>query len=32
VATAVESEPVLHGALLTGLDAVREEVFGSTAS
>lgn len=28
VATEVESEPVLHGALLTGLDAVREEVFG----
>jgi predicted NBD/HSP70 family sugar kinase len=32
VSTEVESEPVLHGALLTGLDAVREEVFGSTAS
>jgi hypothetical protein len=31
VSTEVESEPVLHGALLTGLDAVREEVFGSTA-
>ncbi|GAA2598427.1 ROK family transcriptional regulator [Dactylosporangium fulvum] len=31
VATEVESEPVLHGAILTGLDAVREEVFGSTA-
>jgi hypothetical protein len=30
VSTEVESEPVLHGALLTGLDAVREEVFGST--
>ncbi|WP_432986534.1 ROK family transcriptional regulator [Dactylosporangium sp. CA-233914] len=31
VATEVASEPVLHGAILTGLDAVREEVFGSTA-
>lgn len=30
VVTEVESEPVLHGALLTALDAVREEVFGST--
>jgi predicted NBD/HSP70 family sugar kinase len=30
VSTEVESEPVLNGALLTGLDAVREEVFGST--
>ena len=30
VATEVPEEPVLHGALLTGLDAVREEVFGST--
>jgi predicted NBD/HSP70 family sugar kinase len=30
VNTGVESEPVLNGALLTGLDAVREEVFGST--
>jgi predicted NBD/HSP70 family sugar kinase len=30
VATEVASEPVLNGALLTGLDAVREEVFGST--
>ena len=29
-ATEVESEPVLHGALLTALDAVRDEVFGST--
>ncbi len=29
VPTEVESEPVLHGAILTGLDAVREEVFGS---
>jgi predicted NBD/HSP70 family sugar kinase len=31
VPTEVESEPVLHGAILVGLDAVREEVFGSTA-
>jgi predicted NBD/HSP70 family sugar kinase len=30
VSTEVASEPVLIGALLTGLDAVREEVFGST--
>jgi predicted NBD/HSP70 family sugar kinase len=30
VSTEVESEPVLNGALQTGLDAVREEVFGST--
>src|SRR4051812_48024140 len=30
VSTGVESEPVLNGALQTGLDAVREEVFGST--
>jgi predicted NBD/HSP70 family sugar kinase len=30
VATEVASEPVLNGALLTGLEAVREEVFGST--
>jgi predicted NBD/HSP70 family sugar kinase len=30
VSTEVASEPVLNGALLTGLDAVREEVFGST--
>ena len=30
VGTEVPSEPVLNGALLTGLDAVREEVFGST--
>jgi predicted NBD/HSP70 family sugar kinase len=29
VSTEVASEPVLNGALLTGLDAVREEVFGS---
>ena len=31
VPTEVESEPVLLGAILVGLDAVREEVFGSTA-
>ncbi|GAA3301448.1 MULTISPECIES: ROK family transcriptional regulator [Dactylosporangium] len=31
VPTEVGAEPVLHGAILTGLDAVREEVFGSTA-
>jgi predicted NBD/HSP70 family sugar kinase len=30
VGSEVPSEPVLNGALLTGLDAVREEVFGST--
>ena len=30
VITEVESEPVLHGALRTALDAVRDEVFGST--
>jgi predicted NBD/HSP70 family sugar kinase len=30
VSTDVASEPVLNGALLTGLDAVREEIFGST--
>jgi predicted NBD/HSP70 family sugar kinase len=30
VVTGADPEPVLHGALLTGLDAVREEVFGST--
>ena len=30
VITGVESEPVLHGALRTALDAVRDEVFGST--
>jgi predicted NBD/HSP70 family sugar kinase len=30
VSTEVTGEPVLDGALLTGLDAVREEVFGST--
>ena len=30
VITGVASEPVLHGALHTALDAVRDEVFGST--
>src|SRR2546423_1265995 len=30
VTTEVEAEPVLHGALLTALDATRDEVFGST--
>jgi hypothetical protein len=30
VGSEVAAEPVLHGALLTGLEAVREEVFGST--
>jgi predicted NBD/HSP70 family sugar kinase len=30
VATEVAGEPVLQGALRTGLDAVRDEVFGST--
>ncbi|SRR6266536_2815309 len=30
VSTEVASEPVLNGALLTGLETVREEVFGST--
>jgi predicted NBD/HSP70 family sugar kinase len=30
VASEVPDEPVLQGALLTGLEAVREEVFGST--
>ncbi|GAA1813574.1 ROK family transcriptional regulator [Planosporangium flavigriseum] len=30
VSTEVGGEPVLNGALLTGLEAVREEVFGST--
>jgi predicted NBD/HSP70 family sugar kinase len=30
VITGVDSEPVLHGALHTALDAVRDEVFGST--
>jgi hypothetical protein len=30
VTTGVPAEPVLQGALLTGLQAVREEVFGST--
>ena len=32
VITQVESEPVLHGALHTALDAVRDEVFGSTTA
>ncbi len=30
VVSEVPSEPVLHGALLTALDAARDEVFGST--
>jgi predicted NBD/HSP70 family sugar kinase len=30
VTTEVAAEPVLHGALLTALDATRDEVFGST--
>jgi hypothetical protein len=30
VATEVAEEPVLQGALRTALDAVRDEVFGST--
>lgn len=30
VVTEVSAEPVLHGALHTALDAVRDEVFGST--
>lgn len=30
VVTEVPDEPVLHGALHTALDAVREEIFGST--
>jgi predicted NBD/HSP70 family sugar kinase len=30
VVSEVDDEPVLQGALLTALDAVREEVFGST--
>jgi hypothetical protein len=30
VVTGVESQPVLHGALHADLDAVRDEVFGST--
>jgi predicted NBD/HSP70 family sugar kinase len=30
VVTQVEEEPVLNGALLTALDSVRDEVFGST--
>jgi hypothetical protein len=28
--TGVTEEPVLRGALLTALDTVRDEVFGST--
>ncbi|GAA0508986.1 hypothetical protein Ade02nite_62470 [Paractinoplanes deccanensis] len=32
VITGVESDPVLHGALWTALDAVRDEVFGSTTA
>jgi predicted NBD/HSP70 family sugar kinase len=32
VSTEVTGEPVLNGALLTGLDAIREEVFGSTVN
>lgn len=32
VITEVSSEPVLHGALHTALDAVRDEVFGSTTA
>jgi predicted NBD/HSP70 family sugar kinase len=32
VITEVASEPVLHGALHTALDAVRDEVFGSTTA
>ena len=32
VITGVEAEPVLHGALHTALDAVRDEVFGSTTA
>lgn len=31
VTTEVDADPVLHGALLTALDAAREEVFESTA-
>ena len=30
VPTGVEADPVLTGSLLTGLDAVREEIFGAT--
>ncbi|MEV4488517.1 ROK family transcriptional regulator [Micromonospora coxensis] len=30
VATGLTEEPILHGALRTALDAVRDEVFGST--
>jgi predicted NBD/HSP70 family sugar kinase len=32
VVSEVGTEPVLRGALLTGLDAVRDQVFGSTTS
>ncbi|GGQ38564.1 ROK family transcriptional regulator [Couchioplanes azureus] len=32
VISEVAAEPVLHGALLTALDAVRDEVFGSTTA
>jgi predicted NBD/HSP70 family sugar kinase len=32
VVTGVRSEPVLRGALRTALDAVREEIFGSTTA
>ncbi len=30
VPTGLTEEPILHGALRTALDAVRDEVFGST--
>jgi hypothetical protein len=30
VVSQIAIEPVLHGALRTALDAVRDEVFGST--
>ena len=32
VVSQVGAEPVLRGAILTGLDAVRDQVFGSTTS
>jgi predicted NBD/HSP70 family sugar kinase len=32
VSTAVPADPVLHGALLTAVDAAREEVFGLAAA
>jgi predicted NBD/HSP70 family sugar kinase len=32
VVSQVGAEPVLRGALLTGLDAVRDQIFGSTTS